>query len=245
MTMVLIVDDDPFNIDGLQVFLQQRGLTAVSATTAAEAWKIAAEHPLDLAIVDIVIPEAADHQRHLGQSVGIRLALRLRTLHPQLPIILFSAYEDRGLEIADLIHQSLRGFAYKLKGCTADELYQTILQVQAGQVVLDADVTNISGLAEVALTAVQPDERLWVESVINAIPQLTPREQQIAEAIAAGHRQQHIADTLTITHKTVENHTGNIYKKLGLAEMGEQAPHLRQNIILAKAFLIYDLARQR
>ena len=242
--MVLIVDDDPFNIDGLRVFLGQRGFTAVSATTASEAWKVASEHPLDLAIIDIVIPETADHQRHLNESVGIRLALRLRTLHPQLPIILFSAYEDRGLEIADLIHQSLRGFAYKLKGCTADELYTTIQQVQAGRVVLDADVTNISGLAEVALTAVQPEERLWVESVIHAIPELTPRERQIAEGIAAGHRWQYIADSLSVAAKTIENHTGAIYKKLGLSEMGEQAPHLRQNIILAKAFLIYELAKR-
>ena len=245
MNTVLIVDDDPFNIEGIALYLEQKGFTAVTAINASDAWRQASKHPLDLAIVDIVIPDTKDHQRNLRESVGIRLAQRLRTLYPQLPIILFSAYEDRGLEIAELIETGTRGFAYKLKGCTADELYTTIQQVQAGKVILDSEITNVSGLAEIALASVTPEERKWVEEAIQQIPSLTPREMQVAEGVAAGHIRSHIADTLNIDAKTVENHITNIYRKLGLLDMNHQAAHLRQSTILAKAFLISELSKRK
>jgi DNA-binding NarL/FixJ family response regulator len=245
MVTVLIVDDDPFNIEGIAMYLKQKGFTAVTATNASDAWFQAREHQLDVAIVDIVIPDSKDHYRNLQESVGIRLAMRLRTLYPQLPIILFSAYEDRGLEIAELIKTATRGFAYKLKGCTAAELYESIQQVQAGKVILDSEVTNISGLAEIALAAIKVEERKWVEEAIQQIPALTPREKQIAESVAAGHVRHHIARAVNIDSKTVENHISNIYRKLGLLDMSHRAAHLRQSTILAKAFLISDLSKRK
>jgi tetratricopeptide (TPR) repeat protein len=44
---------------------------------------------------------------------------------------------------------------------------------------------------------------------------LTPRERQVAGLIAAGKSNNEIAETLTLSHRTVEAHIGNILKKLG------------------------------
>ncbi len=242
MKTVLIVDDDPFNAKGIALFLAGEGYTAVIAANAADAWNQAVNFPPDIAVIDIVIPEMEAGRRNVRESVGIRLALRLRALYPQLPVILFSAYEDRGLEVAEMIRRNMRGFAYKLKGCAAAELRRVMRQVEAGQLVIDPEVTDISRLGEVALTAVTEEERPWVENAVRQIPSLTPRERQIAERIAAAHKRSHIARSLKLNPKTVENHVTRIYNKLGLWEMSRQRPHLQQNVIVAKAFLIYDLS---
>lgn len=45
---------------------------------------------------------------------------------------------------------------------------------------------------------------------------LTPREQQIAEAIASGRSNRDIAGLLGITEQTVKNHLTNIFGKVGV-----------------------------
>lgn len=54
---VLLVDDDPFNREGVKLYLEQRGLEVVEAGDAQTAWDTANTIPLDVAIIDIVIPE--------------------------------------------------------------------------------------------------------------------------------------------------------------------------------------------
>ena len=50
---------------------------------------------------------------------------------------------------------------------------------------------------------------------------LTPAERRIAEQAAVGASNRDIAQALFITPKTVENHLGNAYRKLGVASRGE------------------------
>jgi two-component system, NarL family, nitrate/nitrite response regulator NarL len=45
---------------------------------------------------------------------------------------------------------------------------------------------------------------------------LTPREQQIASAIANGHTNRDIAARLGITEQTVKNHLTSIFEKVGV-----------------------------
>jgi DNA-binding CsgD family transcriptional regulator len=49
---------------------------------------------------------------------------------------------------------------------------------------------------------------------------------RIAERAAAGASNRDIAQALFITPKTVENHLGNAYRKLGVAGRGELAAAL-------------------
>lgn len=48
------------------------------------------------------------------------------------------------------------------------------------------------------------------------VEQLTPREQEVLELLAAGDSNQTIADKLVITVRTVKKHTSNIYGKLNV-----------------------------
>lgn len=55
---------------------------------------------------------------------------------------------------------------------------------------------------------------------------LTPSERRIAERAAAGQTNRAIAEALFVTHKTVERHLGNAYRKLGVSSRHELADQL-------------------
>jgi DNA-binding NarL/FixJ family response regulator len=54
-------------------------------------------------------------------------------------------------------------------------------------------------------------------------PQLTPREREIIQLVAQGHRNKDMAATLFISEQTVKNHLHNIFEKLGVSDRLELA----------------------
>jgi LuxR family maltose regulon positive regulatory protein len=61
----------------------------------------------------------------------------------------------------------------------------------------------------------------WVESI-------SAREQQVLALLAAGHTNQSIADTLSITLTTVKSHAGSIYAKLGVKSRTQAIARARE-----------------
>ncbi|MBI5652887.1 MAG: response regulator transcription factor [Chloroflexi bacterium] len=86
MTRVLIVDDQPGFRRQLRALLQIAGFEIVAeAGDIPEAEKIIRVIPADLAIVDVMLP---------GIN-GVEGTARLKSLAPNLRVILVSAYPDR------------------------------------------------------------------------------------------------------------------------------------------------------
>lgn len=77
------------------------------------------------------------------------------------------------------------------------------------------DVRRTVRLRRLALD--QCSEPAWTLRGIDRPPGLTTRERQIAALAAAGHRNQQIADHLSVSIRTVENHLGTVYVKLGIS----------------------------
>ena len=79
---IVVVDDQPIVLEFCQVTLERAGYTVFTATSAAQALTFFEPHrtPVDLAIVDIVMP---------GMS-GIELAKQLEELNTR--IVLMSGY---------------------------------------------------------------------------------------------------------------------------------------------------------
>ncbi|HEV2345700.1 MAG TPA: LuxR C-terminal-related transcriptional regulator [Actinocrinis sp.] len=72
--------------------------------------------------------------------------------------------------------------------------------------------------------AAECDARTPLLRHLGPLRALTPRERQIAECAADGLSNRQIADRLRLSERTVENHLGRIYGKLGVAgrsELGE------------------------
>ncbi len=86
MIRVLIVDDQPTFRRQLRALLQAAGLDVVAeANNISEAEHQVRVAPPDLAIVDVMLP---------GIN-GVEGAPRLKTIAPNLRVILISAYPDR------------------------------------------------------------------------------------------------------------------------------------------------------
>ncbi|ERI09448.1 response regulator transcription factor [Aneurinibacillus aneurinilyticus] len=77
---ILIADDEPEIIELLKLFLERESYRIIEAYDGEQAWNYIRQHPIDLAIIDIMMP-ALD---------GFQLIKRLRNEY-KLPVIILSA----------------------------------------------------------------------------------------------------------------------------------------------------------
>src|SRR5215475_9868086 len=86
---ILVCDDEPQILRALRVILRDAGFEAVTAATGEEALDLAAVHPPEAAIVDLMLPDID----------GVEVTRRLREWS-QMPILVLSAVgeEDRKVE---------------------------------------------------------------------------------------------------------------------------------------------------
>ncbi len=82
MAKILIVDDDPMNLDIVAEFLTARGHAVVKSTEGADAVALAVEHEPDLAVLDYMMPGA--------RGTEVLAALRAKKATAALPVVFLS-----------------------------------------------------------------------------------------------------------------------------------------------------------
>jgi putative two-component system response regulator len=84
--LILVVDDQPQNIELLEAYLAPQGYEVVSAANGEEALQKLAQNPVDLILLDVMMP---------GMD-GFEVTRRVRKdpVHRQLPIILVTALRE-------------------------------------------------------------------------------------------------------------------------------------------------------
>ncbi len=82
---ILLVEDEPYIIEGLTDLLALEGVAVDSVSTGSEAVAAVARFEPDLVLLDLGLPDIS------GQEVG----RRLRALHPRLPIVFATGHGDR------------------------------------------------------------------------------------------------------------------------------------------------------
>jgi two-component system, OmpR family, KDP operon response regulator KdpE len=88
---VLVLDDEPQILRALRIVLRDAGFEALPATTVQEALDVAALHPPDAAILDLVLPDGD----------GVEVARELRTW-TKAPIIVLSAVGEEDEKVRAL-----------------------------------------------------------------------------------------------------------------------------------------------
>ena len=82
MGRVLVVDDERAMCEFLKVLLEKQGHGVIAANDGEQALKMVEQQPPDLVISDVRMPKVD----------GIGLLAGIRERHPDLPVILITAY---------------------------------------------------------------------------------------------------------------------------------------------------------
>jgi two-component system, chemotaxis family, chemotaxis protein CheY len=106
MQRILVIDDEMLVREALQRVLSSTTVSVIAAADAAEGLAMLRESPVDLVIIDVVLP---------GMD-GVAAIKEIRRRHPELPIIAISGGGDFGLNAYR--PESISTIAY-LAACTA------------------------------------------------------------------------------------------------------------------------------
>lgn len=195
---VSIVEDNHGMREGFAALLNRLPGMRCQATyaTAEEALRGLPQKTPDVVLVDI----------HLPGMDGIECVSRLKTLLPELQVLMLTRYEQR-----DTIFNSLRAGAngYVLKSAPTTELVQAIEQVHAGGSPMSMQIAR-----KVVEYFRQSDQSA------SELERLTPRESEVLKLLARGFRYQEIADALGNSLSTVRAHVHAIYRKLHVHSRG-------------------------
>jgi DNA-binding NarL/FixJ family response regulator len=192
MTRIAIVEDNRVIRESLMEFVKtdQECECVYDCATAKEALKEIPKLKVDIALMDIQLPDIS----------GIECTARLKQLIPSIQIIMVTVYED-----TERIFKALRAGAcgYLLKRCTPDELISAIREVRKGGAPMSREIARkvIVSFQEPANTASEVED-------------LSPREREILELLAAGFPNKQIAARVGLTDGTVRWHLRHVYHKL-------------------------------
>jgi DNA-binding NarL/FixJ family response regulator len=193
---VLIADDHPLVRQGLQAALAPMPDVEVvaEAATGQAAVREAVLHRPDVVVMDLQMPElnGIEATRELAQSV------------PTAAVLVLTMFDDD-----DSVFAAMRAGArgYVLKGAEQQEIARAIAAVAAGQAIFGPAVAT-RVLAYFATPPVTP----------TPFPELTAREREVLDLLAAGRNNHQIADQLGLSAKTVANHISAIFAKLQVAD---------------------------
>jgi len=188
---VLIVDDHPVVCEGLsQLFEYVDGIDVVgTAATGREG----------VERVDMLVPDVVLLDLHLPDGDGVAVASRIRTRHPDVHVVIFTA----GAESDEVRRASVAGVdGVLLKTMPVEELIRAIRDVANGKEVVDRDLAG---------SLCQPD------AVSGTVP-LSERELDVLALLAKGMSNKDAAAVLFISRATVKSHIENILRKLGASD---------------------------
>ncbi|GAB3617428.1 response regulator transcription factor [Okibacterium endophyticum] len=203
-TRVLIVDDQELLRRGLRMILEtDQGIEVVGE----------AEHGMRaLALIPDVTPDVVLADARMPTLDGLGLVRRCAVLHPGLPVLVLTTFDDARL-VRELLDAGAAGFL--LKDVSTDALADAIRQVVAGGLVIDPRVAR-AALSPAASTLRRPA--------------LTDAEHAVANLVAQGLPNAEIAARLHLAHGTVKNTVSVLLRKLDQPDRTALALHLARDL---------------
>jgi DNA-binding NarL/FixJ family response regulator len=190
----LIVDDHPLFGEALgnAIRISHPDARIFEAASIRQALNIlATEHNVDLALLDLLLPDA----------VGFSGFLRLRDSHPKLPILVVSSVDDKQT-IREAL--ALGAVGYLSKSTSVTELSDAIARILSGSVSAPKGFVS-AGVKEQNEPA-----------ILERIKKLTPQQVRVLHLIRNGLQNREIAAELKLAESTVKAHVTEILRKLGL-----------------------------
>jgi len=206
MIRIAIVDDHALIRAGLrEFFADQTDFTVVAeAANGREALDIVRKAEVDVIVLDISMP---------GQS-GIDVLLAIKARAPDLPVLILSGFSEAHYATT-MLRQGASG--YLNKDCDPDELIQAIRTVHRGRRYISNAVAE--QLAEGLNGA---DNRPLHEH-------LSTRELQVFLRLAKGETIGQMAESLSLSIKTVSTFRSRIMEKMKLVSNSDLTYYALKN----------------
>jgi two-component system, NarL family, response regulator DesR len=189
---VLYVEDDPTLRGILTDMLRTSAELDVvgSVATSAEALKIARDHRIDVALLDLALGD--------GELSGIELGIRIRELRTDTGIVLLSQHvvPDFIDQLPDRYREGW-SFIAKRSDLRLDRLTEILIATSRGLNIVDPEI-----LAARSSAAADP------------VAQLTPRQREIMALASAGRDATAIATELNLAAGTVRQELSKAYAVL-------------------------------
>ncbi|BAH46768.1 two-component hybrid sensor and regulator [Brevibacillus brevis NBRC 100599] len=211
---ILIVDDQPFVRESLQLVLQnQQDLQVVGvAENGLMALDIIPKEKPDVVLLDVQMPVMD----------GAKTIQAIRERWPDMRVIMLTTFEETALA-AETLGRGANG--YLLKSVSPVELVEAIRVVHQGEALINHKIAEV----------LFKEMRLQQEE-LNGLRQkqgrdcpygLTERERGILASLVEGLRMKTIAEKIFLSEGTVRNCTTVIYAKLGVKNREEAVKKAR------------------
>ncbi len=204
---ILVVDDHPLFRRGVIALLSSQPHLQVvgEAADGGEALRRAAQLQPDVILLD----------NHLPGVHGVDVLPGLREAAPAARVLMLTVSEE-GETLARALQNGASGYLLKTADC--EVLKTAIERAVRGQSTISMEMTDK------LLSALQPPPAPEAEAVAaDPLDQLSPREYEILNEIAAGASNKEIARSLAIAETTVKIHVQHILRKLGLSSRVQAA----------------------
>ncbi|MFE5294252.1 response regulator [Isoptericola sp. NPDC056618] len=195
---VLLVDDHHVVRAGLRALLDSQPDISVvgEAGTADEALDAVGRLAPALVVMDLELGAEED---------GVAATRRIRAAHPDLPVLVFSAY-DTDADVVRVVDAGAIG--YVLKDAPPAEIFSAVRGAVVGRSVLSPPVAS----------------RL-MQQAQNPGSALTPREAELLTLLAQGLSNRELGRRLFISEATVKTHLAHVYAKLGVESRAAAVAH--------------------
>lgn len=195
---VVVADDHPMFRYGL--------VAALAASPDLEVVGEAADGQELLALVNTLAPDVVLTDLAMPVIDGVTATTRIKAAQPDVGVLMLTMHEED-----EALFAAMRAGAngYLLKGADRDDIVRAVVSVSRGEAVYGAAVARRIGEFFVGA------QRDYAAQVF---PELTEREREVLDLVAAGLRNHEIARRLVLSDKTVRNHLSSILTKLHVSD---------------------------
>ena len=196
---VFLADDHAVIRDGLRFLLEaQSDITVVGdAANGREAVRQVPKLQPDIVILDITMPELN----------GVEAAYQIRQLCPSVQVIILSIHGSAE-HIVRALQAGARG--YLLKESAGIEVVDAVRAVHTGGRYLSQEISD---------TVIDDYMNPHSTGTKNPLARLSLREREVLQLVVEGKSNAKIADSLSISPKTVETYRSRLMQKLEISDL--------------------------
>ncbi len=195
---LLIAEDSPAARTGLKALLKAVPDVQLvgEAADGKEAIRLAERLQPDVILMDL----------HMPGVNGIEATRQIVNTSPHVAVLVLTMYDDD-----DSVFAAMQAGAqgYLLKGASKSEMLRAIRDVAGGAAIFSPAI---------ARRMMSYFNQIRNRPAAEMFPELTQREREVLALMSQQHSNQEIAESLSLSQKTVRNYTSNIFAKLQVAD---------------------------